>query len=217
MCSRAFCTALPCGSTTAFFGVMMILAFMSNGTVPRNVRIDGGESERRMLVFLRTEAEAVARLDTAPQTGGSEASISLAPFERIAGFQPAVFGMGDAIWMMNAFHQHHVPLSLYVLPPIWLTRGRGQSRRASGRKRSSSVAAHRRLPPALAPALPQPTSRFHLDRSGAPTPTGRLPEPVSLRSGQSGAGNHPRPLRRQSSGPGAARIVRPARQPGQLL
>src|SRR5438105_1054692 len=27
MCARALCTVLPCGSTTAFFGVMMILAF----------------------------------------------------------------------------------------------------------------------------------------------------------------------------------------------
>src|SRR5665213_3890389 len=28
MCSRAFRTVMPCGSTTAFFGVMMIFAFM---------------------------------------------------------------------------------------------------------------------------------------------------------------------------------------------
>jgi hypothetical protein len=28
MCSRAFLTVMPCGSTTAFLGVMMILAFM---------------------------------------------------------------------------------------------------------------------------------------------------------------------------------------------
>src|SRR5271168_5207617 len=28
MCASAFCTDLPCGSTTAFFGVMTILAFI---------------------------------------------------------------------------------------------------------------------------------------------------------------------------------------------
>ena len=36
MCSRALWTVLPCGSSTAFFGVMMIFAFMrDSGAVAR--------------------------------------------------------------------------------------------------------------------------------------------------------------------------------------
>src|SRR5882672_8225373 len=35
MCSRAVWTVLPCGSSTAFLGVMIIFAFMRNGGFSR--------------------------------------------------------------------------------------------------------------------------------------------------------------------------------------
>src|SRR5262245_46073412 len=34
MCSRAFCTVLPCGSSTAFFGVTIIFAFIETRDLP---------------------------------------------------------------------------------------------------------------------------------------------------------------------------------------
>src|SRR2546426_3505073 len=51
MCSRAFRTAFPCGSTTAFLGVMMIFAFIFWRVTPRSLCEDGGESQFRMLVI----------------------------------------------------------------------------------------------------------------------------------------------------------------------
>src|SRR5260370_41788580 len=52
MWARAFCTVLPCGSRTAFFGVMMILAFIASGRAPIRRRNDGRSNEIRRVEFL---------------------------------------------------------------------------------------------------------------------------------------------------------------------
>src|ERR1051326_494708 len=81
MCSRAFWTAFPCGSTTAFFGVMMILAFMSRRAAPANVRSDVGERCRWTLVFFD-----LPRRDTAswnpPERGLPPSRRAKAPLRR---------------------------------------------------------------------------------------------------------------------------------------
>src|SRR5688500_8964442 len=66
MCSRAFCTVLPCGSSTAFFGVIIILAFMKNRP---QMRRDVRQSLHGRQYFLKTAAYFTARLDVFPRSG----------------------------------------------------------------------------------------------------------------------------------------------------
>src|SRR6266516_3417640 len=51
MCSSAFCTVLPCGSRTAFFGVIMIFAFI-NKPIDRPESFRGGNVGQRTGVML---------------------------------------------------------------------------------------------------------------------------------------------------------------------
>src|SRR5690349_21171044 len=54
MCSRALWTVLPCGSSTAFFGVMIIFAFMRNGLIlPVKNRSAGCEELDRVASFFQ--------------------------------------------------------------------------------------------------------------------------------------------------------------------
>src|SRR5262245_19481597 len=46
MCSRALCTVFPCGSTTAFFGVTIIFAFMLTGGLLRQRKAQSWATKR---------------------------------------------------------------------------------------------------------------------------------------------------------------------------
>src|SRR5436189_1066028 len=64
MCSSAFWTVLPCGSSTAFFGVMMIFAFISGRRGA--LGSDGGEKadERRGFFHRAHAGKTVAGKDS---------------------------------------------------------------------------------------------------------------------------------------------------------
>ena len=66
MCAKALWTVFPCGSSTAFFGVMIILAFMPNtianqlwgkpGAEARNFREAGAGTSRPRVQFTAKDA-----------------------------------------------------------------------------------------------------------------------------------------------------------------
>src|ERR1035437_9095787 len=70
MCSRALWTVLPCGSRTAFLGVIMILAFMSETDSVRNLRQDVGQPAGKLREYFGGHRETRAEFQLAgPEAG----------------------------------------------------------------------------------------------------------------------------------------------------